>query len=32
MAASENRLAPELNGKEAIKLLEDLSYCRGRFE
>lgn len=32
MAASENRLAPELNGKEVIELLEDLSYCRGRFE
>ena len=29
MAAGENRFAPELNEKEVIELLEDLSYILG---
>ena len=31
MAADENRFAPELNEKEVIELLEDLSKILGRF-
>ena len=31
MAAGENRFTPELNGKKAIKLLEDLSNILGAF-
>ena len=31
MAAGENRFAPELNKKEVIELLEDLSYILGTF-
>ena len=31
MAAHENRFAPELNEKEVIELLEDLSYILGAF-
>ena len=31
MAAGENRFAPELNEKEVIALLEDLSHILGAF-
>ena len=31
MAAAENRFAPELNGKDVIKVLEDLSNILGVF-
>ena len=31
MAAGENRFAPELNEKEVIELLQDLSHILGAF-
>ena len=32
MAADENRFAPELNEKEVVELLQDLSNILGRFQ